>query len=241
MHILHPSAEPLVFGVPHHSVNPTATHHRHRHSRAARPRPAQPHNDATYAFIDGQNVHRSVREQGWNLDWTLLRGELRNRFGVSRALLFVGFIAENEPLYAMLRAAGFELVFTQAVTSRRDGKLVTKGNVDTDLVLRAMIDRDRYAHAVIVSGDGDFHPLASHLDSEGKLTSVLVPAQRKASRLLRTFGNRMVAMDDMRSSLETAPTHRRTSAKSPQPSRGRRRRSSTRGRVAVRADKSPGC
>ncbi len=209
---------------------------RHRH------RPPALADDATYAFIDGQNIHRSVREQGWNLDWSMLRSALRERFGVSKALLFIGFIAENEPLYAMLRAAGFELVFTQAVTSRRDGKLVTKGNVDTDLVLRAMIDRDRYAHAVIVSGDGDFHPLATHLASVGKLSTILVPQERKASRLLRTFGNRMVAMDGMRQSLErpVAATPR-TSSTSPRPSHVRRRRSSSRGRAATPSGKTPGC
>lgn len=155
-----------------------------------------------YAFVDAQNVHRGISSQGWSLDWKRFRTMLREQLGVTKALLFIGHVDGNEGLYNDLKAAGFDLVFTRTVRIRKDGIETVKGNVDTDLVLRAMLEKNHFKGAVLVTGDGDFHPLAKHLKEEGKLSTILVPQTKKASKLLKEFQPQLKGMDRMRGQLE---------------------------------------
>ena len=154
-----------------------------------------------YAFIDSQNVTRGLRAQGWRLDWKEFRRHLQQEFNVEKALLFIGFIPGNEPLYDELKRAGFTVIFKPTTTIEKNGEMVTKGNVDTDLVLHAMLEHDNYDGAVIASGDGDFHSLAKHLKGEGKLANVMVPSGKRYSHLLDDFPKEIVEMDGMRSAL----------------------------------------
>ena len=73
----------------------------------------------------------------------------------------------------------------------RDGKVV-KGNVDAELVLRAMIELNSYNKAIIVSGDGDFHCLIEYLFSIKKLFKLMIPNKSSYSSLLRKFSEHLV-------------------------------------------------
>jgi len=50
-----------------------------------------------------------------------------------------------------------------------------------------MIEYQNFAKAVIVTGDGDFHCLIEHLQSNDKLEKLLIPNQFQYSSLLRKF------------------------------------------------------
>ena len=65
----------------------------------------------------------------------------------------------------------------------KTGKLLSKGNVDADLVLHAMIEFPHYDEAVIISGDGDFFGLLQHLKDTKKLKKILVPSSHRYSCL----------------------------------------------------------
>jgi uncharacterized LabA/DUF88 family protein len=60
-----------------------------------------------------------------------------------------------------------------------------KGNCDADLVLHAMLEKDNYEKAVIVTSDGDFYSLVRHLYDTDKLLMVLSPYVQTCSRLLK--------------------------------------------------------
>lgn len=136
----------------------------------------------TYAFIDSQNLNLSVRELGWKIDDERFRTYLTEKYNVSRAYIFIGFMAENAQLYARLQKAGFICIFRPTLVYK-DG--TTKGNCDAELVLQAMIDIDEYDKAIIVSGDGDFQCLAKYLHEQDKLGALLIPNQQKFSALLK--------------------------------------------------------
>jgi hypothetical protein len=167
--------------------------------RRQAPQKRRPHN---YAFIDSQNVNKGITAQGWKLDWKQFRSLLQTQYNVDKALLFIGFVAGNEPLYEELENAGFALVFKPTTSHQEDGKTVIKGNVDTDLVLHALLERDHYDRAVIASGDGDFHSLAKHLQGTGKLAQVMVPDGNRYSHLLNEFQSKIAPMNRLRSRLE---------------------------------------
>ena len=51
-----------------------------------------------YAFIDSQNVNLAIRAQGWKLDWKRFRVYLHEKYGVTRAFLFIGYVEGNNEL-----------------------------------------------------------------------------------------------------------------------------------------------
>lgn len=137
---------------------------------------------SNYAFIDSQNVYLSVKNQGWKIDFSKLRKYLRDKYGVVKAYLFMGYVQGNQQIYTKLQEDGFIIIFKPTLVYK-DGS--TKGNCDAELVLHAMVEYKNYDKAVLVSGDGDFFCLAEHLIQNKKLEAVLVPDQNKYSALLK--------------------------------------------------------
>jgi uncharacterized LabA/DUF88 family protein len=135
-----------------------------------------------YAFIDSQNVNLAIRSLGWKLDWRRFRVYLREKYGVERAFLFIGFVDGNNDLYVMLQEAGFICIFKPTLI-HKDG--TTKGNCDAELVLQAMHELPNYEKAIIATGDGDFYCLVKYLAERDKLEAVLVPNSHSFSALLR--------------------------------------------------------
>lgn len=153
-----------------------------------------------YAFIDSQNVNLAIRAQGWKLDWRRFRVYLQEKYGVTKAFLFIGYVEGNTELYTTLQDAGFLCVFKPTLTYK-DG--TTKGNCDAELVLQTMIEYQNYKKAIIVTGDGDFFCLVKHLLEKEKLNAVLIPNRFKFSALLKfkEFRAHLRYMNDLRDRL----------------------------------------
>jgi uncharacterized LabA/DUF88 family protein len=149
-----------------------------------------------YAFIDSQNLNLGTGKdlfnkqkkkiyKGWKLDFRKFRIYLANKFRVSKAFLFIGYIKENERMYRQLRSFGYELVFKPTT---KDGFGKPKGNIDAELVLHsAVLEYNNYDKAVIVSGDGDFRCLYEYLIDQKKLQRIIIPNLKAQSSLLKEF------------------------------------------------------
>lgn len=168
-------------------------------------------NPVNYAFIDSQNLNLGIRDQGWRLDFARFRIFLKDKYKVSRAFLFIGYIKENQKLYSFLKKSGYILIFKPVLEEK--GKV--KGNVDAELVLHAMIQFPNYDKAVIVTGDGDFRCLVEYLLEKRKLGGLVIPNKFKYSSLLRTFRKYIDFLNLRRKFLERKKRH------NPQP-QGRR-------------------
>ncbi len=151
---------------------------------------------ANFAFIDSQNLNVGVQKYGWKMDWIKFRKFLADKFNVSNAYMFIGYVPEFEDMYKQLHEAGFMVVLkptydmtkprpdfkeqgqddaTSETSSKEEEKRPVKGNVDADLVLWVMKELTNYNKAVIVSGDGDFYSLVEYLDEQKKLLKILAP------------------------------------------------------------------
>ncbi|MCX6809461.1 MAG: NYN domain-containing protein [Candidatus Berkelbacteria bacterium] len=153
------------------------------HSRENKPK--------IYAFIDSQNLNLGVLSQNWKLDFGSFRKFLEDKYSVSKAFLFIGFIARNKSLYSKLKKDGYILVFKPVLEGKIKGQKQIKGNVDAELVLHTMIEYPNYDQAIIVSGDGDFYCLIDYLKKKNKLLKIITPNKRYSS-LLRGFSNFIV-------------------------------------------------
>lgn len=151
-----------------------------------------------YAFIDSQNLVVSVQKLGWKIDWRKFREYLTEKYGVTKAFMFIGYVPEFEDMYVQLHDAGYMVVLKptfdmtrprpeqndkteNSTKSEKEDDKKTKGNIDADLVLWAMKELKNYHKAVIVSGDGDFYSLVEYLEQEGKLLKVLAPTGHYSS------------------------------------------------------------
>lgn len=152
-----------------------------------------------FAFIDSQNVYRGIKSQGWEMDWFRFRRYLHEKYSVSTAYMFLGYIPTNDSLYELLQKAGFILKFKPVIPDET-GK--PKGNVDADLVLQVMIDLDNYDKAIIVTSDGDFYSLARHLYSIKKLKLVMSPYIKTCSTLLKKEAReKIIYMENLQSKI----------------------------------------
>lgn len=153
-----------------------------------------------YTFIDSQNLNLGVRSQGWTLDFAKFRIYLADKYKVVKAFLFIGFIPKYKKLYSFLEKSGYKLVYKPIVESSKDSKPV-KGNVDAELVLHSMIEFSHYDKAIIITGDGDFYCLVDYLLKKKKLARLIIPNQKKYSKLFLEFKKHMDYMNNLREKL----------------------------------------
>src|SRR6266404_1981925 len=133
-----------------------------------------------YAFIDNQNLNVTVQNLGWKMDWRKFRRFLADKFGVTKAFMFIGYVPEFSEMYESLHEAGYMIVFRPTFDMTRPREAVAapdataqsepeekkpiKGNIDVELVLWAVKEIKNYDKAVVVTGDGDFYSLVEYLD-----------------------------------------------------------------------------
>lgn len=141
-----------------------------------------------YAYIDGNNLYRGVKNSGWKIDFFRFRKWLSDKYGIDTAYYFIGLVPKEKDMYEALQKTGFALIFKEVVYN---GNGKAKGNCDADLVLRAA--RDVYENSceklVLVTSDGDYACLVKFLQEKDKLKVILSPgAQEKCSILLKRTG-----------------------------------------------------
>lgn len=155
-------------------------------------------------------MNLGISHIGWKLDFRKFRRYLKEKYSVTTAYLFIGYLPENQNLYKALQEYGYFLIFKPIMKDHR-GK--PKGNVDADLVLRAMLDYDKYNKAVLVSSDGDFYSLVNYLYEQEKLEIVLSPNKEKCSVLLQKSAREKIwYMNNMRKKLEYTRSNEKSTA-----------------------------
>lgn len=145
--------------------------------------------ESNIAYIDGQNLHLGTREGSWNVDHSKLRTYLKEKYQVTEAYYFLGFISEEQQdLYDNLQKAGFILSFREHSSALKGNK---KGNVDCDIVfgiMKKMVEKEHFNKVFIVSGDGDYIKLVDFLVKKKCFGKMLFPNKKFASSLYKKLG-----------------------------------------------------
>ena len=173
--------------------------------------------EKNFAYIDANNLYKGIKSLGWKLDYKKFRIWLSEKYGVTKAYMFIGLIPKNKDIYTYLQESGFILIYKEVVYG---GAGRIKGNCDADLVLccakdiyknelkRINIDVDTdieedFNKSVIVTSDGDYACLVSFLKEKEKFRVLLSPRNvDKCSILLKKLNVPIVYLNDMRSILE---------------------------------------
>ncbi|MGZ6004811.1 MAG: NYN domain-containing protein [Candidatus Saccharimonadales bacterium] len=167
-----------------------------------------------YAFIDSQNLNLGTQKAGWKMDWRRFRQYLREKYNVTHAYMFIGYVPEFEQMYKQLHESGYLIVLKPTSDlskpaaeegadskDKPEDKKPIKGNIDADLVLWAMKEINNYDKAIIVSGDGDFHGLLEYLQQQNKLLHVMTP-NWQYSQLLKEFDKYLIRLDQLKGQLQ---------------------------------------
>jgi len=150
-----------------------------------------------YAFIDSQNLNLSIQDIGWKIDFNRFLIYLKDKYKVTKAFLFIGYVKGNETMYNKFQKWGYIVIFKP--TLEDNGKI--KGNCDAELVLHCMIEKNNFNKAIIVSNDGDFYCLIEYLEKNNKLFKVIAPSYGYSS-LLRQFAKYIVPVPLFRNKVE---------------------------------------
>ena len=68
--------------------------------------------EKVFAYIDTNNLRLGIKNDlGWNVDWKKLRIYLKEKYGVTIAYLFIGYIPNNRELYSFLQKVSYNGLF----------------------------------------------------------------------------------------------------------------------------------
>ncbi|MBR5621269.1 NYN domain-containing protein, partial [Candidatus Saccharibacteria bacterium] len=137
------------------------------------------------AFIDAQNLRKTLLSRGINLDYYKFREYLRKRLNVNRVVVFLGWLQNCREDYKYYHRAGFEIVFKEAIPYKdAHGRQRMKANVDIDMAVGVLGEYiNDYDKAIVVTGDGDFMPLVKFLRKKDRLKALIIPNANSYSQV----------------------------------------------------------
>ena len=152
------------------------------------------------AYIDASNLKFGVKQNEWNLDYNSFRSWLRDKFGVSKAILFLGLLPDKTEYYNYLQNIGYVLSFKPTIINS-EGK--AKGNVDGELILTIASDyyEEKIEQVILVSGEGDYHCIVQFLKNKSIPVKIISPNKKYLSYLLRRCNVPIVILDDFKTKL----------------------------------------
>ena len=156
------------------------------------------------AYIDASNLRFWVAQSGWELDYKSFRSWLRDKFWVTKAILFMWLVPEYADLYNYLQSIGYDIIFRPTLTSK---EWKTKWNVDGEVILEMCSNfyEGKLEKALLVSGDGDYHCIVHFLKNHATNISIISPNQKYLSYLLRKSGVPLIILDDFKNKLKKKP------------------------------------
>ncbi|MFW6457535.1 MAG: NYN domain-containing protein [Planctomycetota bacterium] len=137
-------------------------------------------------FVDVQNMFYSARTlRQSKVDYTKLLQELLGNRQLVRAIAYVVHKPEvdQEAFLEALRRAGYEIKIRE-LTLRDDG--TARGDWDVGITIDAMTLAQKLDTIILVTGDGDFVPLADALKGYGCRVEIVSFEQSTSNDLIRS-------------------------------------------------------
>lgn len=92
-----------------------------------------------HAYIDSQNLNLGTQKMGWKLDWAKFRKLLQEKYGVTKAYLFIGYLPEYESMYNQLFELGYLIVLKPTVGMNNEP---AKAEVPKENIANRVIGQD---------------------------------------------------------------------------------------------------
>ena len=142
-------------------------------------------NDRVGLFIDGSNLHATLRALEFDIDYRNLLEIFKNRCRLIRAYYYTALVEDHEhspirPLIDWLDYNGYSVV-TKLAKEYTDaaGRPKIKGNMDIELAVDVLEMADSLDHIILFSGDGDFRRLVEAVQRKGSRVTVVSTIKSK--------------------------------------------------------------
>jgi uncharacterized LabA/DUF88 family protein len=166
--------------------------------------------ERTFAFIDGPNLHATVRALGFEIDYRKLLEHLRKQGHFIRALYYTAIVEDQEfstfrPLADWLDYNGYTMVtkpargFTDSTGRRR-----FRTSMDVELAVDAMRLADKAEHIILFSGEQSFTSLVSALQQMGKRVTVISTIETQPAMVadeLRRQADQFIDIDSLQAQI----------------------------------------
>jgi uncharacterized LabA/DUF88 family protein len=142
-----------------------------------------------FAYIDGQNLFRSIESQGWDLDYHKLYFYLQKKHKVDQAFIFLKYYQFQKDFCEELKKIGYTVIFGENKQKViENNKTFIKTNIDADLIVHSMANfaETQRFDLIILTADGDFIPLIKYFEKHNLFTSIISPNTKdKTSQFLK--------------------------------------------------------
>lgn len=162
--------------------------------------------ERTIAFIDGPNLHATVRALGFEIDYRKLLDHLRKQGRFLRVLYYTAIVEDQEfstfrPLADWLDYNGYTMVtkpargFTDSTGRRR-----FRTSMDVELAVDAMRLSTKADHVILFSGEQSFSSLVAALQQMGKRVTVISTIETQPAMVadeLRRQADQFIDIDSL--------------------------------------------
>ena len=166
--------------------------------------------DKTLLLIDGQNLYRTAKSLGFDIDFKKVLAEFRSRGNLLRAKYYTPIDKEEEtssivPLLDWLDYNGYSVV-TKPIKSFTDaeGHRRTKANMEIEIAIDAMEMGNTIEHVVLFSGNGEFRVLVEAMQRRGvrvTVVSSIISEPAACADELRRQVDTFIDLADLRSKI----------------------------------------
>lgn len=163
-----------------------------------------------FAFIDGPNLHATVRALGFEIDYRKLLDYLRNQGNLVRVLYYTAIVEDQEfstfrPLADWLDYNGYTMV-TKPARGYTDstGRRRFRTSMDVELAVDAMRLADKADHVILFSGEQSFSSLVNALQLAGKRVTVISTIETQPAMVaddLRRAADQFIDIDSLQTQI----------------------------------------
>lgn len=137
--------------------------------------------EKTALFIDGANLYATARALEFDIDYRKMLNMFKNRCRLVRAYYYTALVEDENfspirPLVDWLDYNGYTMVVKNAKVypdNNNPEKRRVRAHIDMECAIDMMELSDQIDHAILFSGDGDFHRLITAVQRKGVRVSVV--------------------------------------------------------------------
>lgn len=163
-------------------------------------------------FIDASNIYYSQKELGWRIDFKKLKEYLSANAEITKIFYYTAYVPESpgqRKFLDFLEIIGYA-VRKKKVKFIRDSDLEEggfhKGNLDVELTIDAVHNRDDFQSLVLFSGDSDFEALLKYMRSYRKNCVVVSTQEYVSLELLKQ--SKFIDIKKLRAEIELKPKNK---------------------------------
>lgn len=165
-----------------------------------------------YVFIDASNIYHSQNELGWRIDFEKLREYFDKNSKLGRIYYYTAYDPEYEKqrkFLDFLEIIGYA-VRKKKVKFIRDSNHEEggfhKGNLDVELTIDAVHNRDSFQSFVLFSGDSDFEGLIAYMKAYKKNCIVISTKKHVSIELIKQA--KFIDLKKLKDEIELESSHK---------------------------------